>query len=133
MKTNQIAWLSSVIMLAIILGWPFKGAAQTTQYVTLQSGGSFQVQTNQLVSVIGFDWYESQIVPYVNVHGQLSNGSVITLTPSLFPNTANNLSVSAQIPQIATGLTSFSVSGNSSGWATFKIETPCTATVVSNY
>jgi hypothetical protein len=40
---------------------------------------------------------------------------------------------SAQIPQIATGLTNVFVTGFSAGWATFKIETPTTATVVSNY
>jgi hypothetical protein len=129
MKTRH-AIKTVAVALALILGWSFKGAAQTTQYVTLQAGGSFQVQTNQLVSVIGYDWADgSSSPPRVSVYGQLSNGNSISLTPYA----ANYTVASAQIPQIATGMTNIGVTGLYVGWATFQITTPTTATVVSNY
>ena len=107
-------------------------AAQTTQYVTLQDGGSFPVQTNQLVSVIGYCWADGIGGYNTGVWGELSIGSEINLTP-FFAITGGYAMGSAQIPQIATGLTNVFVTGFSAGWATFKIETPTTATVVSNY
>jgi hypothetical protein len=51
-------------------------------------------------------------------------------TTGILSYSPNFLTASAQIPQIATGLTNIAVSG---GWATFKIETPTAANVISNY
>lgn len=131
MKTKTFSAFAALALFVAV-----SASAQTTQYVTLQAGGSFQVQTNQLVSVIGYDWADA-LSYKPSVYGQLSNGSQITLTPfttAFFSGASSQTSAFSQIPQIATGMTNIWVSGISSvGWATFQITTPTTATVVSNY
>jgi len=113
---------------ALVLCVAVSATAQTTQYVTLSTGNSLQIQTNQLVSVIGYDW-----VYRPSINGFLLNGNQIFLTPCSFLG-GSYAATSAQIPQIATGMTSIGVNGGSMySWATFQITTPMTATVVSNY
>jgi hypothetical protein len=133
MKTSHLAWLTSVIVLIPILGWPLTGAAQTIQYVTVTgatgSGNNLSVQTNQIVSVVGYDW-----VAVPTIYGQFQNGTTIYMTPY---NSGPSGSISgSQIPQIFTGLTNISVNARSAGIlgaATFQITTPAGATVISNY
>jgi len=126
MKINQLARLTSVIVLIIILGWAFKGAAQPSQYVTLTlASGNLPVQTNQIVSVVGYDWFQA-----LGILGKFQDGTTIVLTP-YSSGSANSAKQSSQIPQIFTGLTNISVGGN--GGATFQITTPSNANVVSNY
>ena len=128
---------SAAVLLVIILGWSFKGTAQTVQYVTLSAsnnvGVSFPVQTNQIVSLVGYDWPDAN---YVLITGNLSNGKSINLTPYNSGNLGSTTIGSSQIPQILTDLTNITlVSGNNSSlvWATFQITTPAGANVVSNY
>lgn len=138
MKTKTFSVLASLALCVAV-----SATAQITQYVTITSGNSLSLQTNQLVSVIGYDW--SDISAYsVNstyyytspsIIGYLSAGSTVNLTPCYLrqytaTSSSSQVAVSSQIPQMATGMTNVVVTG---GWATFKIETPATATVVSNY
>ena len=132
MKT-QSAIKSVVVALALILGWSFKGAGQTVQYVTLTgtttNGNNLPVQTNQIVSVVGYDWSASS-----TIYGFSQNGVTMNITP-FAPAGSQSLSGS-HIPQIFTGLTNIAVKANSTyypGAATFQITTPATATVISNY
>jgi hypothetical protein len=118
--------------------------------VTLTSGNNLTLQTNQIVTVVGYNWagisgsYNTSLSKYVTsspqISGYLSDGSQINLTPFidvgyLYVSGSGNSSqtmpsLSSQIPQIVTGLTNVSVSG---GWTTLKIETPSAPLVVSNY
>ena len=102
--------------------------AQTTQYVTLTPDNTnLPVQTNQLISVVGYDY---NFTP--NISGALPSGTQLTLTPSVIRSGGAGIVTSSQIPQIATGMTNVAISSGG-GWATFKIETPTTASVISNY
>jgi hypothetical protein len=132
---------SAALVLAAILCPSFRIAAQTPSYVTVYfgvnspsgastNGVNYPVQTNQLVSLVGYDWATQP-----RVYGDLADGTRIFLTPSgniYLP--ADYTPEGAAIPQIVTGLTNVNVTPvNSSGWATFKITTPGSTTVVSNY
>lgn len=121
------------IMLAVFAGLSYTGTAQTSQYVTLASSAvigsaTLSVQTNQIVSLVGYDWVNT---PYI--FGNLSNGQTAYMTPWNYP--FQNVKASlAQIPQIFTGLTSITVATNPNpGAVTFQIITPASANVVSNY
>jgi hypothetical protein len=133
---------SVVVMSALILGCSFKSAAQTesnaTLYVNYDSPSvSYALQTNQTVSLVGFDWYDADLSTGTSLVGQCANGIQLRLLPANgdigpFANQA-----------IVTGLTNlaFSLISPASGqppvWATFKITTPpCTnasTLVISNY
>ena len=126
-----------VVLLLIAFAWSFKGMAQTVQYVTLSAsnniGVSIPVQSNQVVSVAGYDW---QDVGYVQLSGNLANGSSIRLTPYNSQNLGSTSIGLSQIPQVITGLTNITlVSGNNTTlvWATLQITTPASANVISNY
>jgi hypothetical protein len=128
MKTiNTIAIAIAVLM----LGWPFKGTAQVTQFFTLYAATTnLPVQPNQIVSVVGYDWVDRP-----SLSGNLPDGTVINLTPvssKIILGSSSAETISSQIPQIATGLTNVTLSAFS-GWATFQITTPASANVVSNY
>jgi len=113
----------------LVLCLAFTAIGQTTQYVTVTLG-NFPLQTNQLVSVIGYDWLDRPAV-----YGTLPNGNQIALTPLFNPSVGTSYGVtSAQIPQMVTGLTNILLSnGGGAGWATFQITTLTSATVISNY
>jgi len=97
------------------------GSAQSIQYVTLVSKTSaitanFATQTNQIISLVGLSGTQ------VWVTGVQLSGYVIALPDNW------------QTPLYVTGLTNIAVSSATGGqWATFKIETPATASVVTNY
>jgi hypothetical protein len=112
-----------------------KVAAQAVQYTTLSTtnlafGMNYAVQTNQLISLIGYDWKEGP-----TVKGNLADG-----TP-LFIAGVNQSGVAGvvwgpQIPQILTGLTNISivaVTTQNAVWATFQITTPASASIATNY
>jgi len=137
MKTAPLA----AILLASVLSLSTKGTAQPTQYVTLRSSNvGFQVQTNQIVSVVGYDW-----VNRPQLTGNLADGTLVFLTPFYFytnyffgsSSSQSAASVAAQTPQIFTSLTNITVglsaAGYPAGVATFQITTPATANVISNY
>jgi hypothetical protein len=131
MKINQLAWLASVIMLCIIFVSSPKATAQTSQFATLCATNSvslnYPVQTNQIVSLVGYDWYDRPTVT-----GNLSDGTLINLNPYFSQN--GNFVVASQIPQTFTGLTNITVNSfGNPNWATFQITTPASANVVSNY
>ena len=125
---------SAALALVIILGWPSKGAAQASQYVTLvgkHGGNNFPVKTNQVVSVVGYDF--SQGNNQFTISGYFQDGTIINMAP--YNNSIAALS-SSQIPQIFTGLTNICVQtsyAGPAGAATFQITTPATGIVVSNY
>jgi hypothetical protein len=130
MKTKTFSAFAALALCVAV-----SATAQTTQYVTLQAGGSFPVQTNQLISVIGYDWGDIISSSRTGVWGQFSNGSEINLIPYSTSTTTGGL---AQIPQIVTGMTNIFVTSSGQalypvGWATFQITTPTVTTVVSNY
>jgi hypothetical protein len=115
------------IFAALALCVAVSATAQTIQYITLIKGISenFPIQTNQLVSVIGYDW-----VCRPAISGFLPNGTQIQLTP---------LTYAQIISPSATGMTNILLVSPPSGsppgnfWATFQITTPTAANVVSNY
>jgi hypothetical protein len=127
---------------ALVLSVAIPATAQTTQYFTVQAGGSLPVQTNQLVSVIGYDY--SSRPP---ISAAFPNGTFIILSPlanyqASVPNMGGNFTTTsaAALPQQAiTGATNIYVSfgqqyGNGNvDWATFQVTTPACANVVSNY
>ena len=133
-----------MVVALLHLGWPFKATAQTVQYVTLSNSNnvpvSFPVQTNQIISLVGFDWGDGG---GITIAGNLSNGNQINLSPVgqafyTYGNASISFGGSAQIQHIITGLTNIMITGLSVGgqpvcWATFQITTPASANVVSNY
>jgi hypothetical protein len=128
----------------LIFGLSFKARAQTVQYVTLFSPNSstvvaYPLQTNQVVSIVGFDWSSRNTMYPGSIAGWLYNGTIIGLNPSIDNGTYASVSGS-HIPQIITGLTNITVVGGNNGyanakslWATLQITTPSTANVISNY
>lgn len=120
---------SAVAVLVLILGWSFKGPAQTGPYVTLHSNPAtnsvnYALQTNQIVSLAGYDWnYRPVLV------GNFADGTPININPS--PGTP--------VPHtIVTGLTNITFISEGQGlsafpWATLEIRTATSPTIVSNY
>jgi hypothetical protein len=124
---------------ALVLCFAVSAAAQTTcQYVTLASingSGStnYRVQTNQIITLVGYDWYGK-----ATVFGSFPNGTTTSITPVYsVVNGTNTFTATPLGTQIFTGLTNIGVAGVGTGGdtpsATFKIETPAIAAVVSNY
>jgi hypothetical protein len=121
------------VVFAVMLASAFKGSAQTAQYVTLNcrnhpAGVQYQVQTNQLVSVVGYYWDHPPAV-----YGHLADGTILSLNPpGVSPGGSPYLS--SLLPQIVTGLTNVVAKAGAypGGWATFQITTPAGATVISN-
>jgi hypothetical protein len=114
------------------------GAAQTVQYATVysttnQNGANLAVQTNQIISIVGYDWVDKP-----SVYGSLTNGALIPLQPYVVLQSSASAAQS-QIPQIFTSLTNLNVAPNFSsasgnpGAVTFQITSPAAANVVSNY
>jgi hypothetical protein len=123
---------SAVVVLILIFGWSLQGTAQTVQYVTVTgatgSGNNLPVQTNQIVSVVGYDWFA-----HPTISGQFQTGININLTP--YNSMTSQSAFQSQIPQIFTGLTNISVQEtlvSYPGATTFQITTPATTTVISN-
>jgi hypothetical protein len=127
LKTRIMKKLNfAVVVVVLILGWSFKGAAQTVQYVTVTATGTFinngwvgstsnlPVQTNQIVSEVGANLYVGSIV------GNFPNGVELAAWPT---------------SGIFTGLTNIAVTsqGGNPAIVTFQISTPASANVVSNY
>ena len=130
MKTKTFSGFAALVLCVAV-----QASAQTVQYVTLTacSGNNvILVQTNQFVSLVGYDWYYAPTIT-----GYSQDGTIINLSPYKAGSGAVSQS---QIPQIFTGLTSISIATNlfssplaPRGAVTFQITTPATATVVSNY
>jgi hypothetical protein len=123
------------VLFTLILGWPLKGAAQTTMFVTLVAKGitstNYLVQTNQIISLVGYDWIDK---PVVNASECELSPPAVTLASQLsLPNLEDTFAYppTFAIPQIVTGATNIMVDGP--GWATFKITTPAAATGIPNY
>jgi hypothetical protein len=127
MKTNLPLWQTlPILLLFASLACAFNGAAQN-QYVTLYAASqNLPLQTNQVVSLVGYDWtYQPTL------YGNFPDGRMITLTPfNRFTN--GNAIVTSQLPQTIAGLTNILLA-NSFGWATFQIATPANVNTVSNY
>ena len=126
----------AAVVISLILNLPLRVSAQNAAYVTLYSttnvsGVNFAVQTNQIVSLVGYDW-----VHQLTIYGSLIDGTKLPLNPcgTLAPTTSLAVGMS-QIPQIFTGLTNISVQPYFAlaGSATFQISTPTSVNVVSNY
>jgi hypothetical protein len=124
---------------ALLLQAATHGVAQTTKTVTIPSG-NYSVETNQVVTLVGYDWYTRPLIT-----GTFPDGTSTTISPYVVINSAFNSwgpsgyfeysppSFQTSTPiatQVFTGLTNIWVSAPS---ATFKIETPSAANVVSNY
>jgi hypothetical protein len=136
MKTSII-----ITVFAVILCSSLRGTGQTVQHVTLYSGTNSagvecSIQTNQVVSLVGYDWYDSP-----SVSGNLPDGTRINLVPQNrgFAAGGGVAWTPVTTPQTFTGITNVSVqpsaglSAGLSGWATFQITTPASANVISNY
>ena len=136
MKTIRLAWQTSVVLLFLILAYSFSATAQTVQYVTLCAtnavGSSFSLQTNQVVSLVGYDFKDYD---EFKITGSLTDGSQINFGPGSGGQSNFGLT---QTQQIVTGLTNIAVTFDNPyqkppAWATFQITTPASANVVSNY
>jgi hypothetical protein len=131
MKSLRTIAVGALAMSACVL----TATGQTVQYVTLycaktnSAGVRYPIQPNQIVSLVGFDWFGNP-----GLSGDLPDGTSITLPP--FYNQGGNTSpiAGSHIPQMVTGLTNVTVKApNYSAWATFQITTPAGANVISNY
>ena len=125
-----------------LIACSFNAVAQSSMYVTVTSVNpvngyvavNYPVQTNQVVSVVGYDWTDGPAI-----WGNLANGTQITLTPYFFTyyqQSSPLIATGSKVPEIITGLTNISVKGGGvggPGWATFQITTPASASVTSNY
>jgi hypothetical protein len=141
MKTTITQYAKITIAFALLFS--FKAEAQTVQYTTLMfSQTSMSVQTNQVISVVGFDWVDYANLVYLDqIYGvlgaQTPSGLTIDITPVgrfIQPNTDTTASFYSQIPQIITGVTNINLNWNDGNfWATLKIETPTASFVASNY
>jgi len=130
--------MKNILCLPIILCLALNATAQTVQYVTLIANGQIPalypkcaLQTNQVVTIVGYDW-----VTRPGIIGQMANGAAVSMNLyfiQTLPSSSSYVLTSSQFPQIITGLTNIQIGGFSNSWATIKIETPNTATVISNY
>ena len=115
----------------------FTAKADTVQYITLTAPNTLAVQTNQIISLVGFDWVHCYFIDNTSegVAAKLANGAQIVLTPyssGFWSGASSQNAISAQIPQVVTGVTNIFLYG-SVNWATLKIETPVATAPVSNY
>lgn len=146
-RENMKAKIFNVITVLALCVAVQTSAQTTCQYVTIAANGDYAVQTNQIITLVGYDWYGRPAI-----YGSLPNGTNTMMAPCFLPTSAYSNGnptgvVPTQLTQIFTGLTNVSVkntwlyggaSGYSPGYysgasATFKIETPATTTVISNY
>jgi len=125
---------------ALILSLAFSATAQTTsQFVTIESG-NYAVQTNQVITLVGYDWTSQP-----RITGSFPDGATTVMSPFVINNAAHQVTTlgggisytaasyytsTPLATQIFTGLTNIAVSWAS---ATIKIETPTAANVISNY
>lgn len=131
MKKAIKCFLPIEVVIALFLA--HESSAQTVHYVTLSAtnyeSASFSIQTNQIVSVVGYDWGNHPMIT-----GNLTDGTTLYLTP--YSQNGNSPVLSSQIPQIVTGLTNITVKsgyGATPQWATFQIGMPASVSVISNY
>lgn len=113
--------------------------AQTSLYVTIKSG-NYALQTNQIITLVGYDWHKRPVVTGFFADGTQTKISPCTISNELYVHTVSNSGIAYSAPsfytstplatQIFTGLTNISVSSAS---ATFKIETPAVPAMLSNY
>ena len=133
---SKITMQIRTIIIAGLLFFFFRGAAQTTQYVTLYYTGvanhtvNQAVQSNQVITVVGYDW---RLQP--SLYGTPSSGNPVLNQMNITPYYLGNSNVTCQIPTTITGLTNIALFAQNSSvtFATFQITTPATANVVSNY
>jgi hypothetical protein len=134
MKTKTFSVFAALALCVVV-----EAAAQTCQYVTLKSGG-YAVQTNQIITLVGYDWNNRPTVTGFFPDGTQTTMSPLTIKNAFLLDTTSSGGISISPPsffsspapttQIFTGLTNISVNAAS---ATFTIETPATANVISNY
>jgi hypothetical protein len=77
--------------------------AQTPFVVTVEIGKSLSVQTNQVVSVVGYDYQNM-----VTITGTFADGNQVIMSPRVVSQSQQLLSTPAT--QLFTGLTNISVS-----------------------
>ncbi len=127
---------AKIISAVILAGASIISFSQSVQYVTLVSSNNvptvLQVQPFQNITLCGYDTFDKPFViaTSTNTFGG-TNGSLLYLANPAY-------SLSATLSTEVTGLSAISVAGynpiySKYSWATFKIESPCTPTVVSNY
>lgn len=115
---NKPSFLKRNNILAVVAAFAALYArAQTPYYVTVEGGTNCTVLTNQIVSLVGYD-YQSQPL----VIGYFPDGGQVTISPKV--NAQSPVLFSSPAIQVFTGLTNISVGG--SGAATFEIKSqPC--------
>jgi hypothetical protein len=126
MKANFLDLVTALALCSMA-----RAGAQPCQYVTIQAGASYAVLTNQVITLVGYDW-----IFQPNVLGFFQNGAYTLLNPLASTSGVHGNSYPAPIAtQMFTSLTNVQVQSTSSGngSATLKIETPVVACVVSNY
>jgi hypothetical protein len=131
MKAKGIIAVLWLFLSAVVVG------AQSIQYVTIwaddQTNETVAVETNQIITLAGYDWFEK---PEIYVSLALSRGYNDTV---IFFHPSTN-AAPVQMPQSITGAFQIRLGSGSDfypsnpTWATFKIETPCQlVNVASNY
>jgi hypothetical protein len=135
MKTIRITWAVSV---ALILTGALRLTAQSVKDVTLNSyppfqanGVNFPLQTNQIISIVGYDWTSNPLIS-----GNLPDGTGINIYQSTNHSTPQAIQ-NPPLPQVITGLTNINLINSSypyfPSWVTIEIKTPACENVVSNY
>lgn len=123
---------SAATFVALFLASRLSGTAQTLQYVTLNAIDNshpvnfYPVQTNQVISVVGYDWIDKP-----QISGLTVGGNLIPLNPYSILNSSTYSASASIVTQVVTGLTNIQV--GSVGWVTFQVATPGCSTIVSNY
>lgn len=100
-------------------------ATAQIQYITLHPTNlvnfNYAVQTNQIITLVGYDWtYKPQI------KGTFPDGTQVFIMPTY--TTTSGAIATPLATQIITGLTNILIAPY--GFATFKIETPATANYI---
>jgi hypothetical protein len=87
----------------------------------------------EIISLVGYDWFDE-----ISIIGNFPDGSCVFIQPLYDPE---EMVSDGQVSQTLTGLTNIALYGLTAvrstnayaSWATFKITTPCSTTVISNY
>ena len=122
MKTKTIT-----CFVLLILCVALSSKAQTVQYVTLEIQSvqlspntvSYAVSTNQIITLVGTG------VPGVFVYGSYYNGAMLQISQASTFTSMTNIQIST--PAQPSNPSLFN------SYATFKIETPSTENVITNY
>src|SRR5579862_7084811 len=90
---------TAAAVLAVSFGCALGASAQTVQFITLSTtnstGTNFAVQTNQVITIVGYDW-----ASLPQVVGNSTAGTTINLAPWNLVSTQNSVVMSQITPEL---------------------------------